>query len=125
MNKEVIGIVQKLSEEDLENIKAGKTSINLGGDENLRAKITEALLTGLLGTLKQRANEAYVLNWIGTKVPHGTEINGQKIGWTQNGVATDVNGKIIGYYDRLLEWGGEGKNEHCMVIFTDNPALPR
>lgn len=115
-NEPIFGVIN-VTKKDLEAIKAGASEANLGGDTNLTAKITELGVNGLLDSLKQSSEEAVVLNWEGTKIPRGASFDGKEIGWTQNGVVTSVDGKMIGTYDRLMEWGGENGKQHCMVIF--------
>lgn len=116
LDKPVFGVIN-VTKKDLEALKGGASEANLGGDMNLTAKITELGVNGLLDSLKQTSEEAVVLNWEGTKIPRGASIDGKEIGWTQNGVVTSVDGKMLGTYDRLMEWGGENGKQHCMVVY--------
>ncbi len=58
----------------------------------------------------------YLLKWQGSKIPRGATIGGVEIGWTQHGMITGSNGMGLGYYSRLLEWGGENGDSHAMVV---------
>jgi hypothetical protein len=61
----------------------------------------------------------YVMKWRGSKVPHGAAIDKTAF-YTQHGVVTSVDGEIVGYYDRTIEWGGEAGDEHEIAIYTDS-----
>lgn len=98
-------------------LKHGNSSVNLGGNNNISALISEIQVNSILEKIKKEALSAYVLNWKGGKIPYGAEIGGHKVGWTQNGIVSNEKGEMIGTYDRLMEWGGEDKNEHCMIVF--------
>lgn len=83
-----------------------------------QAEIIEQRLTTLQGELKDRAANLYLLTWHGGKIPRGAMLNGQEIGWTQHGIVTSVNGEQLGFYDRLLEFGGDDGQEQLMIVYT-------
>lgn len=90
-----------------------------GEEANAPVKVDTGLPTDyrdLLQQLKDNQGSRLFLAWEGTKIPRGVELSGGKIGWTQNGVVTSTEGKQLGYYDRLEEWGGPNKDRHKMII---------
>lgn len=98
----------------LEDIKRGA---NLGGMHDKRAAELESRLNPMLNSLKDRAEQLFVLEWEGTRVPRGARINDMEIGWTQHGIVTSVDGETIGYYDRLVDQGGESGRFNQMIIY--------
>lgn len=120
--------VGKLRAEDRQALAEGKpvTCIKLAGDEhaNIQVELTESMLEGLRAELMKRADDAFILIWEGNKIPRGAEINGYRIGWTQNGEVRSDAGERIGVYDRLLEFGGPSGKEQQMLIFcTAKPKV--
>lgn len=114
--------VGKLREEDRQALTEGKPvmAVKLGDDVNvnIQIKLTEIAAEGLRAELMRQANDAFLLLWEGNKIPRGAEVNGYRIGWTQNGKVLSADGKMIGVYDRLLEYGGESKKEQQMLVFV-------
>lgn len=78
----------------------------------------------LLTQLRAREENSYRLHWTGSKIPRGAKIDGQAISWTQHGVVYVEDGSTKGYYTRLEEWSGEGKDEHEMLISTEYVVEP-
>jgi hypothetical protein len=99
--------------------------INLGGDFDLSAAITELQLNHLFQAMKLESKELYLLSWNGTKIPHGASLKGKEIGWTQNGVVTSIEGEMIGIYDRVVEYGGEDGREHRMIVYLWADETPK
>jgi len=75
----------------------------------------------LLTSLRTKRNNAFKLNWKGTKIPRGAKLDNNPITWTQHGCVYtgELCGEIVGYYVRTKEWQGESKDEHEMIISTD------
>lgn len=62
---------------------------------------------------------AYVLTWYSRlEVPAGALVAGNTIKWTQGGNITDQNGRLIGRYVRLIEFGGAFSDLHKMLVFV-------
>jgi hypothetical protein len=70
-----------------------------------------------LDRMKKNCSHAYVLRWEGNKVPYGAVIGTETIAWTQNGVVNNKSGKIIGTYERAIEFGGYTGREQVMVVY--------
>lgn len=87
-------------------------------DEN--AQRIQAHINRIVKIAKEGATNFYLLSWQGSKVPHGVEVNGKRIGWTQHGVVSSETGETIGLYDRLIEFGGETGCDHQLLIYTAN-----
>ena len=122
--------VGKLQAEDRKVLAEGKpvTGINLGadGNRNFQFQLTQDLLNGLRSELMKASDDAFILIWDGNKIPRGAEVNGHRIGWTQNGQVLSDSGEMIGVYDRLMEYGGESKKEQQMIVFlTVPPKAPQ
>ncbi len=75
---------------------------------------------GMVGLLIEKSIETqqkqYRLSWKGNKVPRGAIVNSREIAWTQHGMVRDSCGTVIGYYERLVEWGGDDKQDQVMLI---------
>ena len=91
----------------------GKWTPNLGGGRN------ESNVTALQDLMKHGA-DTFLVEWQGSKVPRGAEINGVPIGWTQNGMVSGTGGEALGTYERLVEYGGESGREQKMLIFANS-----
>ena len=90
-----------------------------GEEANTPVKVDTGLPTDyrdLLQQLKDKQGSRLYLAWEGTKIPRGVELPGGTIAWTQNGIVAGTDGKQLGYYDRVEEWGGPNKNRHKMII---------
>lgn len=88
------------------------SGVNLGDTElNKVAK-------GMIARWRERARKIFHLKWEGSKIPRGAMIDGTEIGWAQNGQVVGVDGKTIGVYDRLVEFGGTSGKEQQMLIFV-------
>ena len=101
--------VGQLKAEDRAALAQGKPvkGVKLGAEHtgNLEFKLTEALAQDLHGELMKAVDDAYILMWDGNKVPRGAQLAGHTIGWTQNGQVLSDQGKMLGVYDRILEYG--------------------
>jgi hypothetical protein len=86
--------------------------VNLGD-----AKLDETT-NGIIARWRKRAKKIFHLKWEGNKIPEGAIIEGTEIAWTQNGQVTGVDGKMIGTYDRLVEFGGASGKEQQMLVFV-------
>ncbi len=71
---------------------------------NLGDTVANRNVNRLLAAHRERPSKSYLLRWNdGSRVPRGVVLNGHTIGWTQHGVVSDANGKMIGVYDRLTD----------------------
>jgi hypothetical protein len=95
---------------------------NVTGKQSRDIDLGDEALSEIAGNaIKQRGQQTqstHHLKWEGTKIPKGAFIEGIEIAWTQNELATDVDGKRIGTYIRLVEFGGRTGGEHQMLIFV-------
>lgn len=110
--------VTKLDSETINEqaLARSQKGIDLGVENETEKKIEENV-NRLLKQLKGRATNFYLLSWQGNKAPYGVELNGKRIGWTQHGIVSSEEGKTIGFYDRLIEFGGETGRDHQMLIY--------
>ena len=67
---------------------------------------------------KGNCKSAYILKWEGSKVPRGAVVNDETLAWTQNGRAHNQSGKIVGNYERIVEFGGDSGKEQVMIVYT-------
>ncbi len=125
MNSEISIAEIRLSDQGQFIFPEDQHGVDLGGRYDLRAALAEQLLNPLMQVLKGRAEHLYLLFWQGDKVPRGAIIEGQEIAWTQNGMVTSSEGKTIGYYDRIVEYGGESRRDQQMLMYTLKPRNPR
>jgi hypothetical protein len=93
-------------------------NLDLGGSHSAEAAKVESALNPLLQELKDSADKLYVLHWHGTRIPRGAQISGKEIGWTQHGIVKSTEGEIIGYYDRLVDCGGDDGSEQQLIVYT-------
>ena len=84
---------------------------NLGTSGSIRINVNE-----ILARLAHTANELFLLEWEGNKIPRGASINGKEIAWTQNGVVVSADNQTVGVYERLVEFGGTSGNEQKMIV---------
>lgn len=77
-----------------------------------------AVALNLLGKIAEEAGGGYRLRWRGSKIPRGATVGGVSIGWTQNGIVTGTGGERLGTYERVVEWGGPGRDEHEIMIYA-------
>lgn len=113
--------ISKITQKDVEKL-VGKKPVDLGGNQDLGALLTEINLDAIMARSKDDT-DTYFLSWQGNKIPRGAEINGQKIGWTQNGQVLSADGKMMGTYDRLVEFGGEKGKDQKMVVYVSREPL--
>lgn len=118
--------VGELTEEARKALADGRPvkGVRLGVDDtsNLEIILTETMVEGLRRELMKVSDKAFMLIWEGNKVPRGAEVSGHKIGWTQNGQVLADTGKMIGVYDRIMEYGGDhGKTQQMIVFVTSRP----
>jgi len=73
-------------------------------------------LTALLGDAQENA---FRMEWEGSKIPRGATINGVEVGWTQHGRITGKAGEELGFYDRELECGGTNGKAQVMIVKTE------
>lgn len=95
------------------------------GAYNSNTHALEGKIDSLLGRMKDRMDRCFVLEWRGDKIPYGAVVLGRQIDWAQHGIATDTKGKTIGYYERLVEFGGVERNLQQMLLYTYQPRQPR
>lgn len=95
-------------------------SVKLDIEHSPQTQALEAQVNALLQSQRDRSKHIFLLEWQGNKIPRDAEILGKKIAWTQNGTVVVDGGKNIGTYERLVEFGGNSRNEQMMVIFTND-----
>lgn len=87
-----------------------------------------AVALELLDRIRSSYRFGYRLHWTGTKIPRGAgvkfEATTYPISWTQHGMVYGAVQSILGAYERSVEWGGPGKDEHEMLIATDGEVVP-
>ena len=83
------------------------------GDPDMNQRLND-----LLGSIRSESEHAYILRWQGNKVPRGAVVNGEILGWTQHGQALNQEGRMVGTYDRVVEFGGESRKEQVMIVYT-------
>lgn len=60
----------------------------------------------------------FLLKWVShSKTPHGAIVAGFEISWIRNGMVVATNGKVIGTYDRRVEFGGKSCQEHTIIVY--------
>ena len=70
-----------------------------------------------MSRIRKSGGRRFILSWEGNKVPHGARVLDHEIAWTQNGQVSTTDGKAIGIYDRLVEFGGTTGKEQKMVVY--------
>ena len=82
--------------------------------------LTEAQVAMVLWKTANRCRRKFAIAWTGSKIPRGVVLLGYKIVWTQHGrvIAEDATGKDteIGIYQRVIEFGGPGKDQHSILV---------
>lgn len=68
---------------------------------------------------EKNMGKTFLLKWRGGRVPRGTAVWDKKISWTQDGVVSDNEYKKIGTYIRLIQFGGESRRNHEILVFLD------
>ena len=101
---------------DISNLLEGDMQANVG--VNLGNPLVDARVNGLLRAIASQASHAYVLKWEGNKIPRGAVVDGETIAWTQHGCVTSDSGKMVGTYERVVEFGGESGKEQVMFVYT-------
>ncbi len=59
---------------------------------------------------------AFLIEWSGSRVPRGAIIKEQEIAWTQHGVVRSTEGKVIGYYERVVD--DLNQDTQIMIVFA-------
>jgi hypothetical protein len=60
--------------------------------------------------------KTYLITWKGTKIPNNIDLDGIRIEWMQHGVVYG-NHTMFGYYDRIVEFGGQSRDEHICLAY--------
>ena len=97
--------------------------MDLGGSHNFVAALSEIKIDSLRRCIRESQTRVFLLKWQGNKIPRGAQILGHTIAWTQHGIVRNKDGKQIGTYDRLVEFGGDSSREQWMLIFADPPHV--
>ena len=71
----------------------------------------------LLRALAKNPDGVFQLSWTGDKVPRGAVVGRYEIDWTQNGTVQTKAGEMVGTYERIVEFGGPGRNQHVMNVY--------
>lgn len=66
----------------------------------------------------------FTMKWRGNKTPKGGKIGPYEIGHMRDGTIMALTGPAgrIGTYTRTQEFGGEGKDEHTIIIETQQDS---
>jgi hypothetical protein len=70
----------------------------------------------LMRMRRLHAKKVFHLKWKGGKVPEGAVVDEKRIVYTRDGNVTGER-TSIGTYERLVEFGGENRDEHQMLVF--------
>lgn len=93
------------------------------GIEGVDQKRIEDRINALIKARKASHQKAFLVSWTGLKVPFGAIIDGHQVAWTQFGVVTDTMNVFFATYERLLECGGEKRDEHAILVFLNNEKV--
>jgi hypothetical protein len=63
----------------------------------------EKVAKNLVLKIGEGRKNLFLMQWKGTKIPHGATIGGIEIGWTQHGIITGKGGEQLGEYYRFEE----------------------
>jgi hypothetical protein len=87
---------------------------------SIMAKVVDAfeMAQALIERLPSNQPHRYLLTWEGGKTPFGASIDGVEIGRTQDGLVTGAGREQLGYYERVIEFGGDSRTTQCMLIAT-------
>jgi len=96
------------------------TALSVASGVDLGSFALNQQVERVLSRFRERAAKVLLLQWIGSKIPRTAVIDGQEIGWTQNGMVAGTKGENIGTYVRLVEFGGESGKEHAMLVFVSS-----
>lgn len=72
---------------------------------------------------RESGGKVFLIHWLGNKVPHGAVILGQAVTWAAKQVVVSETTQI-GTFDRLITFGGPGKNVQLMLVYV-SPQLER
>ncbi len=92
-------------------------TLNLGAETGEQLA-TQTQATILLRAITEKAENIFLLEWKGNKIPRGATVAGHIIAWTQNGLVTSDQGQYVGTYERLVEFGGVDHREQKILIFV-------
>lgn len=78
-----------------------------------------------LETIRRNINggtkRAFLLVWKGIGTPCGAIVNGRFVGRVWHSVVLDTHDRDIGTCQRLVEYGGDDRRLHVMVVYVDVP----
>jgi len=106
-------------------VKVTDITDKLGGNLPLDRQIKlgdaklDQIVNTLLNPIKKAIKGAYLLEWEGGKIPRGAVVGDKTLAWTQNGFAHGEDGRMVGTYDRIVEFGGANKQKQIMVVYLD------
>lgn len=102
-------------------------NVNLGSREtgDLNEAWREVQIGGLLKKFVEHSKMVFLLIWEGNKIPRGAVICGHTIAWMQHGMVTSEQGETIGFYQRLMEFGGKSGKEQRVLVFVDEPSIKK
>ena len=111
--------VQEVTDEQISDLTQGgkPKGGNLGGAHSESARVAETNVNNLMSQIRKSDGRRFILSWEGNKVPRGARVLDHEIAWTQNGQVLTTDGKDIGTYDRLVEFGGTTGKEQKMVVY--------
>jgi hypothetical protein len=116
--------ITPLSVEARELLRGVPVSTDLGACalNDFDTAIKETHLEDRLATYRNHASAVFLVEWRGDRSPRGVKLGELAIGWTQNGVVTDLESRIMGTYEHLVESGGPNGRNQEMVVFVDRGA---
>ncbi len=83
-----------------------------------------AVAKNIIGRTAAEQKNHFLLTWEGVATPLGSCIDNVEIGWAHSGIiAAKGTGQRIGYYERLMEFGGKNGRTQVMAISTDGTSI--
>lgn len=95
-----------------------KPTIRLGSEFDPEAAESEQKLNSLLDKLKDQAERFFIIEWEGSKVLRDVNFQDQQIAGMQNGMIISISGETLGYYERIVEYGGDSGQKQLVLVYT-------
>src|SRR5581483_1618791 len=91
--------LREITLQNARDLASSALGLNLGSPQ------LEQRLKPLLDEL-QSGSRIFLLDWEGSKIPRGVNLEGHVIARTQHSMVTSDAGEMIGTYQRTIEFGG-------------------